>query len=123
MLLLPTPTPVPDTAMNYVGNSNDEMLRLIQILQKQMTMLGNNPPPNPSDQLQNRVRHQSANVSKYCWYHGACAHASLACTSKRQGHKDDTTFANKMIVSMYYCQSVAVTPAPESTRRCVIDES
>ena len=49
--VLPEPAQesVPDTATNDDGNSNSEMIKLIQQLQQQMTMLGNNPPPNPYD--------------------------------------------------------------------------
>ena len=52
------PAPVPYPAMNSVGNSNSERIKFIQLLQQQMTMLGNHQPPNPSDIPQNRIRHK-----------------------------------------------------------------
>ena len=115
MLPLSETEPVPYPDMNYVGKSNAEMIILIQRLQKQITTLVNHPPPNPSDPLKKRVRHQRAKVIKYRWSHGACAHARRDCTRKRQGYKDDVIFTNKMSGSMYYCQALVVTPAPEST--------
>ena len=115
MLILPAPEPVTYTAMNYVGNNNSEILILIQRLQKQITVLGNNPPHNPHDPLESIVIHQRSNVSKYCWYHGSFDRTSRYCTSKRKGYKYDTIFSNKIIGSMYYCQAVAVNPYLEST--------
>jgi len=43
------------------------------------------------------------NVSKYCWSHGACPHASRDCRNKRPGHKDDATFDDMMGGRTYYC--------------------
>ena len=34
------------------------------------------------------------NTSHYCWSHGACAHTSVQCRSKKAGHKDKATFTN-----------------------------
>ena len=40
---------------------------------------------------------------KYCWTHGACAHDSPQCKSKKTGHKDEATFQNKMGGSTANC--------------------
>ncbi len=32
----------------------------------------------------------------YCWTHGAKAHISKECLSKKPGHKDSATFKNQM---------------------------
>lgn len=39
----------------------------------------------------NRVGH-----SKYCWSHGLCNHFSKDCRSKKDGHKDEATYKNRM---------------------------
>ena len=41
----------------------------------------------------------------YCWTHGACAHKSTDCRNKREGHKDNATFNNKMNGSTKGCNS------------------
>ena len=43
------------------------------------------------------------NTSMYCWNHGACAHSGQNCNSKKEGHKDAATLANKMGGSTAYC--------------------
>ena len=43
------------------------------------------------------------NISKYCWSCGAWHHTSKNCKFKKPGHKDDTTFTNKMGGSTLYC--------------------
>ena len=60
-----------------------------------------------STSRQNRPR---TNTSHYCWSHGACAHTSAQCRSKKPGHKDTATFYNKLGGSTAYCDN-----APSST--------
>ena len=33
---------------------------------------------------------------KYCWSHGACNHTGMECNRKKEGHKDEATFNNRM---------------------------
>ena len=40
---------------------------------------------------------------KYCWTHGWCAHSSMDCKSKAEGHKDEATVENKMGGSTKNC--------------------
>ena len=65
MILFTAPEPVLDPATNSVGNSDSETLRLIQRLQRKITMPGNHQPPNPSDPLQKALRNHQDNVSKF----------------------------------------------------------
>ena len=53
----------------------------------------------------NNQRFTRTNISKYCWSHGACAHGSSECNSKREGHKENATFENKQGGSTSYCGS------------------
>ena len=43
------------------------------------------------------------NRTKYCWTHGACAHDSRSCRTKKEGHVDTATFANKCGGSTKFC--------------------
>ena len=40
----------------------------------------------------------------YCWSHGAGNHKSADCRNKKQGHKDNATFKNRMSGSNAYCK-------------------
>ena len=42
-------------------------------------------------------------VTCYCWTHGSCLHKGADCKRKREGHKKEATFINKMGGSTYYC--------------------
>ena len=95
-----------------------EILKLLKDIQQDMT---NNKQQNTSgNQLQGNSdgRHQGGNgrrkkrkkrhdTSKYCWSCGAGNHLSLNCRFKKDGHKDNATFNNKMNGSTYYCQPVS----------------
>lgn len=41
-------------------------------------------------------KRRRTNISKYCWSCGAWNHVSKYCRFKKDGHKDDATFDNKM---------------------------
>ena len=75
--------------------SNADLLKLIQNLQAQIL---SQPMPK---QKGKRI------VSKYCWTHGACAHAYKDCRNKKPGHKDDANFNNRMDGSDYFCKVAA----------------
>ena len=50
--------------------------------------------PTPSSNTTSTLR-QRTKTNKYCWSHGACAHTSSECRSKKPGHRDDATFRDK----------------------------
>ena len=60
---------------------------------------------NGGNQNQQRQRKQIRyNISKYCWSCGATNHPSRFCRFKKEGHKDNATFANRFDGSTEYCQ-------------------
>ena len=48
----------------------------------------------------------------YCWSHGGCGHLGGCCRDKKDGHKDEATFENKMGGSTANCPPGNVAPAP-----------
>ena len=48
-------------------------------------------------------RGQRRNISKYCWTHGACAHAGTDCRDQSDGHVATATFTNKQNGSTRDC--------------------
>ena len=105
---VPLPASQNDQAamMNATMATNAEMLRLIQDMQHQMAQLkasnGGNATPDNKNPHRSQFRHRR-NLSSYCWTHGACSHQSKDCRNKRQGHKDEASFANKLGGSTSYC--------------------
>ena len=101
------PAIYPDLSMNSINaQTNAALLSAIQNLTNQITQL-----TTESNLIKNRysrpststTQRQRRNTSKYCWSHGACAHASHDCNSKKPGHIDTATFANKQGGSTAYC--------------------
>ena len=64
-----------------------QMMQLLQSMQQQMNINTTTPSSNTTSTSRQRTR-----TNKYCWSHGACAHTSAECRSKKPGHKDDATF-------------------------------
>jgi hypothetical protein len=56
-----------------------------------------------------KKKRKRLDTSKYCWSCGAWNHLSVDCRFKKDGHKDNATFANKMNGSTYYCQPVTTS--------------
>ena len=48
------------------------------------------------NQQNRRSQQRSKYYSKYCWTHAGCGHFGLGCKHKKEGHKDEATFRNKM---------------------------
>ncbi len=74
--------------------SLQQMLQMMQAIQQQMNLR----PTSSDTTTRNRAfpsRTCTSTIDKYCWSHGACAHHSAACRSKKLGHQDDATFQNK----------------------------
>ena len=67
--------------------------RMLRLMQQQFVSSGgyNNGGSNNGSIQKNRVGH-----SKYCWTHGLCNHISKDCKNKKEGHKDEATFTNRM---------------------------
>ena len=54
----------------------------------------NKPPSTKANKPRSEGRPYTAN--NYCWTHGPCKHASLICTSPKEGHKREATDGNRM---------------------------
>lgn len=98
-----------DHAANATMSNQDALLTAIQALQTKVEALNtkvndnNQTPPDRNSNSNNRRHRGRSNTSKYCWTHGACAHNGKDCTTKRDGHKVEATFTNKMGGSTAYC--------------------
>ena len=90
-----------------------EMMKIIKSLQDEMKVLKNKDNRNQRNRdFYNRNKNnnpdkesgRSQRTDQYCWSHGACAHSGKKCFSKRNGHKADATFEDKMEGSTYRCK-------------------
>ena len=78
-------------------NQDQIQLKMLQILERIDSKLDGKEP-----ELQKpRIRRV---LDKYCWTHGAGNHKSCDCRNKREGHKDNATFDNRMNGSNAYCK-------------------
>ena len=93
----PTLPTLASSVTNTSKVSNEDLLLLIQDLQRQLNTKSQSTMKPPSKRI----------ITHYCWTHGACGHPSSACRNKKQGHKDDATFQNKLCGSVYYCKVAA----------------
>ena len=84
------------------SSSDNDVLRLIEQLQQQLMTLQNaaSLPYGGGRQTSSR-----RTTSKYCWTHGACAHSSKDCRNRKDGHRDDATFANKLGGCTVFCKT------------------
>ena len=74
-------------------------LKILQILERIDKKLDNNTTSSTaSPKRKRRV------MDCYCWTHGAGNHTSTDCRNKREGHKDNATFSNRMGGSKSYCK-------------------
>jgi hypothetical protein len=78
-----------------------EMLKLIKSLQKEVNDMKSNKGGGRGGNRNNQGRRFT---HLYCWSHGACGHKGRDCRWKKEGHKDEASFKNKMGGSMRYCQ-------------------
>ena len=67
------------------------------------------PKREPRNQKNNtnkkqKFKRRRTNISNYCWSCGAWNHPSSKCRNKKEGHRDEATFENKMGGSLLYCQ-------------------
>ena len=122
-----------EQVMSHMANAASQNQMMPQMLQQMVTMMeqmqtmqremnnnnnsnhnnnnynnnqNNNRNGRSSNQNNNANRSETrgrTNTSMYCWSHGACAHSGQNCNSKKEGHKDAATLANKMGGSTAYC--------------------
>ena len=95
--------------------SNDaiqvEILKLLKQIKGEMKpeMKPKREPRNQKNNTNNNNKKQKfkrrrTNISNYCWSCGAWNHPSSKCRNKKEGHRDEATFENKMGGSLLYCQ-------------------
>ena len=82
--------------------TTEDLFQLVIQLQNQ-TLNTSKQPANDSSKNSKRnfVRN---NTSKYCWSHGACGHDDKDCRSKKPGHRDEATFADRLGGSTMFCK-------------------
>ena len=108
----PPPPEIPEQKANAVTPTDStmlmqmEMLKLIKSLQQEVSNLKNNN--NTNNENRNNPNYRGRTVTnRYCWTHGATNHSSKDCRFKRQNHKDEATFSNKMDGSTRYCKDTS----------------
>ena len=119
----PEPEQLTEVIHQLVNNAAQQQLmpqmmaQMMQMLQQMSTIQQKLQSNSTSTSItsnstgsSSRRRRQRTNTSFYCWSHGACAHPSAECNSKRPGHQDAATFTNKMGGSVAYC-----TPTSDTT--------
>ena len=113
---------VPPTLPPTIEETNQQMnastrqqdiIDAIKQLQQQMITLNTNHGSNNNNYNNGNNggtgarrtggRYSRTNTSKYCWSHGGCAHSSSECNAKKEGHKNNATFDNKMGGSTSFC--------------------
>ena len=80
----------------------NQMVQMMKQMQEMQAKLNSTTGCNNNNT--NRNNRRQRNKTKYCWSHGACAHNSASCQSKKEGHQDNATFNNKMGGSTNYCE-------------------
>ena len=116
----PEVEPSPEIIQQLANNASQQQLmpqmmaqmmaQMMQMLQQMSTIQQQLQSNSTSTSItsnstgsSSRRRRQRTNTLFYCWSHGACAHPSAECNSKRPGHQDTATFTNKMGGSVAYC--------------------
>ena len=86
-------TPILTPSVNATHQDKIQ-LKMLEILERIDKKLDN-------DNKRDRTRRV---VDFYCWTHGAGNHKSSDCRNKKDGHKDNATFNNRMSGSNAYCK-------------------
>ena len=113
-----TPTPAEKTnrssPISTLSQANsavatNDLLQMVLQLQTQILTISK-PGGNTNAGANNAKKPKSTYIrnqtNKYCWSHGACGHEGKYCRNKKDGHKDNATFGNKMGGSTDYCNNV-----------------
>ena len=97
--------------MPQIMNQMVELLQQMSTMQQQLQQQASTSSSITTNSSNSRRRRIRTNTSFYCWSHGACAHPSPQCKSKKPGHQDAATFDNKMGGLTAYCQ-IITEPTP-----------
>ena len=74
----------------------EEDIKCIEKAQEDITNMHKILATNTGKKKENKNR-------KCCWSHGSCFHAGKQCTARKEGHKEEATFNNKMGGSAKNC--------------------
>ena len=98
---------------NRISDGQDStQLKILQLLNTISGALNNsntnantgNNAAMDATKKKKKKRKPRYDTSKYCWSHGAWNHLGKNCVNKKDGHKDEATFKNKMMRSTEFCQ-------------------
>ena len=78
----------------------EQMSTIQQKLSAQQSVSSSNTTLSSNCSRRRRTR---GTIDSYCWSHGACAHSSSQCQSKKAGHQDNATLVNKLGGSTAFC--------------------
>ena len=87
----------PSVQTANVTQQDQIQLQMLQILERIDKKLDERKPST-----QTRTRRV---LTSYCWTHGAGNHKSADCRNKKDGHKDNATFDNRMNGSSAFCRA------------------
>ena len=80
-----------------------QLIQQMNAMQQQINTQADNTSTTRYSSLSVSRQHRPrTNISNYCWSHGACAHTSQQCRSKKPGHRNEATFTNKLGGSTAY---------------------
>ena len=89
----------PSVQTANVTQQDQIQLKMLQILERIDKKLDERQPSTQT--RTHRV------LTSYCWTHGAGNHKSADCCNKKDGHKDNATFDNRMDGSSAFCKAAA----------------
>ena len=102
--LAPEPTPPPTQLANVAATSDNNQLRLLELLTKLEAKVDAKAKPGKT-----KDKKKGKNIQSYCWTHGACSHVGKDCNKPATGHKQDATFINMMGGSTKNCFWISPT--------------
>ena len=105
-------TLTPPTQVVNAATTDTVQLEILKLLKQMQQDMKCEPASNSTEQASRTKRGRKTpddstwprrKTDKYCWTHGACAHASPDCKGKARGHKNKATFETRMGGSNAHC--------------------
>lgn len=94
-------------AKNADSSKLDLILKKLQTIEGEVeTLKKAKPTTEPKPKLVSDGGQKRRYIDKYCWSCGASNHSSAKCKKKKDNHKDEATFTNKMGGSTLFCKFV-----------------
>lgn len=97
-------TDITSALSTITGNTNkqhDKMMKMFEALAKKVDRIDNKcgsatPSNNNNDNAENINPRTGRAYRRYCWSCGCCDHWGRNCSTRKQGHKINATFKNRM---------------------------